>query len=148
MPIGQATWHGAGTYRHNALTASTPSRIPPISTISMSWRRPISSSASIASIDRDPGDRAGVATHHDPAGVHVVADAPAHVVVDLEARGIREPGAEVARRAASFGRLVGTHDASSTSTAMTSDPQVSTSTVAPSSTIVVADAFLQDRSTG
>ena len=40
----------ASAPRHSALTASTPSRIPPISTSSMSWRRPISSSASIASM--------------------------------------------------------------------------------------------------
>ena len=40
----------ASAPRHNALTASTPSRMPPISTISTAWQRPISSSASMASM--------------------------------------------------------------------------------------------------
>ena len=46
------------------------------------------------------GDGAGVAADHHRALVHVVGQAPADVVVDLEARPIGEAGAEVARRAA------------------------------------------------
>jgi len=49
--------------------------------------------------DRDACDRARVAAHRHRAGVHVVAEAPAHVVVDLEARLVRKTRAEVARRA-------------------------------------------------
>jgi hypothetical protein len=37
---------------------------------------------------------------HDRALVHVVGQAPAGVVVDLEARAVGQPGAEVAGRAA------------------------------------------------
>ena len=50
--------------------------------------------------NRHPGNRARVSPHHDLAAVHVVADAPADIVVDLEAGGVGEPGAEVAGRAA------------------------------------------------
>ena len=53
----------ASAPRHNASTASTPFRIPPISTISMSWRRPISSSASIASMSTDREVMALARTH-------------------------------------------------------------------------------------
>ena len=49
--------------------------------------------------NRDARDRAGVAAHRHRAGVHVVAETPADVVLDLEARLVRKPGAEVARRA-------------------------------------------------
>ena len=49
--------------------------------------------------DRNARDRARVAAHRHGAGVHVVAEAPADVVVDLEARLVRKPCAEVARRA-------------------------------------------------
>jgi hypothetical protein len=40
-----------------------------------------------------------VAAHRHRAGVHVVAEAPARVVLDLEARLVGKTGAEVARRA-------------------------------------------------
>ena len=54
----------------------------------------------LGSTDRHPGYRARVAPNHHLSAVHVVADAPADVVVDLEAGGIGEPGAEVAGGAA------------------------------------------------
>ena len=53
----------------------------------------------LGTADRDARDGACVAAHRHGAGVHVVAEAPANVVVDLEARLVREPCAEVAGRA-------------------------------------------------
>jgi hypothetical protein len=61
---------------------------------------PAQASVPAFAADRDPGDRARVAADHDRALVHVVGQSPADVVVDLEARAVGQPGAEVAGRAA------------------------------------------------
>ena len=49
--------------------------------------------------DRNARDRARVAAHRHRSGVHVVAETPAGIVVDLEACLVRKSCAEVARRA-------------------------------------------------
>ena len=54
----------------------------------------------LGAANRDPGYGPGVSPDHHRAAVHVVPQAPAGVVVDLEAGAVGEAGAEVPRGAA------------------------------------------------
>jgi hypothetical protein len=49
----------------------------------------------LGAANTDAGDGAGVAAHYHRAAVHVVAEAPADVIVDFEGRAVGETRAEV-----------------------------------------------------